>query len=191
MNTAKERYHFAKLALFNVRLMRSLQEAGPPVSEIITREAQTNGMQDAPSLLHQGTFLQFSYTCLVWLWESAKIEKLEDALLNELPAVAAKLDLLLPKAVNGERKVDDWKSVVRLIRNALGHGRVEASETHFIFADQNTYRKPKELNPTYLSLTWPETLKLSEAIIHSLTPILWPESANKTIQADAFGAADC
>ena len=180
MNTAKERYHFAKLALFNVRLMNSLQKSGGAVSKIIAKESQKNGMTEVPNLLHQGTFLQFSYTCLVWLWESAKIEGIEGELLKQLPVVTKNLNLQFPVKIDGEREVKDWKSIIRLVRNALGHGRVETTETHFIFTDQNTYGKNKEQNPTKLTLTWEDTAKLSEAIIHSLSPILWPELDNKS-----------
>jgi hypothetical protein len=187
MDTAKERYHIAKLALFNVRLMDTLQNAGTPVAEIVAKESVENGMNEVPSLLHQGTFLQFSYTCLVWLWESAKIEGIECKLLDQLPVVAERLNLQLPKDLEGERRVQDWKSVIRLVRNALGHGRVEISDTQFIFADQNTYGKNKEQNPTKLRLTWEEIAKLSEAIIHSLTPILWPEPANKALHRTPTG----
>ncbi len=190
MDTIKDRYHFAKLALFNVRLMHSLQEAGPPVSEIIAKESKRNGMVETPRLLHQGTFLQFSYTCLVWLWESAKIEKIEQGLLENLPDTAKRLDLQFPSSIVGERAVEDWKSVIRLVRNALGHGRVQTTDTHFIFSDQNCYGKNKESKPTELSLTWEDTAKLSEATIHSLTPILWPDAANKSLHSEFSEPAD-
>ncbi len=112
---AKGRYHFAKLALFNVRLLHSLQESGRPVSDVVIKVAKENGMDEIPNLLHQGTFLQFAYTCLVWLWESAKLEKLDNALLDNFPDVAKKLDVFLPtdSKIKGKRKVDDWKSVIR------------------------------------------------------------------------------
>ncbi len=86
---ARDRYHFAKLALFNVRLLGRLQDENSSfVRSIIKEIAERNGMIETPSLLNQTTFLQFSYICLVWLWESAKSAKLESALLNEFPGVA-------------------------------------------------------------------------------------------------------
>jgi len=95
---ARDRYHFAKLALFNARLLGRFQseEGGSVVRSIIEEEAKRNGMMETPSLVHQATFLQFSYICLVWLWESAKNAKLEIALLEEFPKVAERLKMDLP-----------------------------------------------------------------------------------------------
>lgn len=176
-DSAKERYHYAKLALFNVRLLNSLQNSGQPVADIISKVAEENGMNETPNLLHQGTFLQFAYTCLVWLWESSKIEKFEEKLLNELPDVADRFGLQLPceTKISGERRIKDWKAVLRLVRNALGHGRVETTESSFLFSDQNTYGNNPERAPTVLTLSWEEVGKLSEVVIHSISPILWPK----------------
>ncbi|MDZ7642572.1 MAG: hypothetical protein U5J62_11200 [Desulfurivibrio sp.] len=76
--------------------MNSLQNSGQPVANIISKVAEENGMHETPNLLHQGTFLQFAYTCSVWLWESAKIEKFEEQLLKKLPVVADRFGLQLP-----------------------------------------------------------------------------------------------
>lgn len=184
--TAKDRYHFSKLALFNIRLLSKLQSSGTDISNIIAQEALDNGMSEVPSLLHQGSFLQFSYTCIVWLWEVAKKGNYEDKLLVEFADVSQKFNLSLPdhSKINGERNLDNWKSVIRLMRNALGHGNVEATDEHFLFLDQNVYGRYKEDNPTTLTLTWEELGKISECIIHSFSPLLWPETANKKINKD-------
>ena len=178
---ARDRYHFAKLALFNVRLLDRLQSTkdDSPIRDIIKDEACRNGMSEVPSLLHQATFLQFSYVCLVWLWESAKNANIEGALLKEFPAVAERLTLTFPteRQIKGERKVEDWRSVIRLLRNALGHGRVKASDSSFEFSDQNTYGTHPEKAPTTLTISWGQLSKISEAVIHSLTPVLLPELA--------------
>jgi len=179
-NSAKNRYHFAKLSLFNIRLMSELQNCGSPISNVIDRVAKQNGMNETPSLLHQGAFLQFAYTCLIWLWESAKREKFDEELMKIFPEVATrlKLNLSCKDKIQGERPVNDWKAVVRLVRNALGHGRVEVTETEFIFSDKNTFNN-KEQAPTTLKLSWEEVGKLSETVIHSVSPILWPDTATK------------
>ena len=163
-NSAKDRYHFAKLSLFNIRLMNELQNYGSPVSDVIDRVAKQNGMNEAPSLLHQGAFLQFAYTCLVWLWESAKMEKFDKELIKIFPEVAERLHFELPSEdkIKGERPIKNWEEVIRLVRNALGHGRVEVTETEFVFSDQNKYGKEKA--PTTLKLSWEEVSKLSETV---------------------------
>ena len=179
--SAKERYHIAKLALFNVRLMDALQKSGVEVQKLIDIQAKQNGMQETPNLLHQGTFLQFGYTCLVWLWESAKVEKIEDLLLKRVPEVAKRLELEFPceSKIHGERNIEDWKAVIRLMRNALGHGRVEVTEESFVFSDQNKHGNNAEKAPTKLTLSWEDVGKLSEVVIHSMSPILWPEHGKR------------
>lgn len=189
---ARDRYHFAKLALFNARLLGRFQseEDGSVVRSIIEEEARRNGMEKTPSLLHQATFLQFSYLCLVWLWESAKSAKLETALLKEFPIVAARQKIQLPDCnqIVGEREVKDWHAVIRLLRNALGHGRVKATDDSFEFSDQNTYGKNPEKAPTTLTISWMQLAQISEAVIHSLTPVLWPNQANPSVERDAAKA---
>ncbi|OIQ82477.1 hypothetical protein GALL_357330 [mine drainage metagenome] len=189
---ARDRYHFAKLALFNVRLLGRLQSAGDGsiVKNIIEDVARNNGMMETPSLLHQATFLQFSYICLVWLWESAKGAKLETNLLAEFPSVATRLSLNLPEAtqVAGEREVKDWPAVIRLLRNALGHGRVKAIDNLFEFSDQNTYGRNPESAATTITISWEHLAKISEAVIHSLTPVLWPNQPNPALKRDCAKA---
>jgi len=189
---ARDRYHFAKLALFNARLLGRFQseEGGSVVRGIIEEEAKRNGMMETPSLVHQATFLQFSYICLVWLWESAKNAKLEIALLEEFPKVAERLKMDLPdnRQIVGEREVKDWRDVIRLLRNALGHGHVKATDTSFEFSDQNTYGRNPEKAPTTLIVSWGQLAQISEAVIHSLTPVLWPNLANPSVERDAAKA---
>jgi len=179
---ARQRYHIAKLALFNIRLLERFQEEGSDVvRDIILEVAKKNEMKETPSLLHQATFLQFSYICLVWLWESAKSAKLETALLDEFPKVAERNALKLPNRcqISGERKIEDWLDVIRLLRNALGHGRVKATDTTFEFSDQNIHGRCPEKEATTLTVSWEQLVQISEAVIHSLTPVLWPNLANE------------
>ncbi|MBT9172483.1 MAG: hypothetical protein DDT21_00866 [Syntrophomonadaceae bacterium] len=108
---AREHYHVAKLSLFNVRLLSALQQdKSKGINAVVTREASANGFSDVrPSLLHQGTFLQFAYMCFVWLWESAKQAGLESKLLEEFPAKAERYGVKLPSTeqINGERRLRD------------------------------------------------------------------------------------
>ena len=185
----RDRYHFAKLALFNARLLGRFQEENSGViRSIIEEEAKRNGMIETPSLLHQATFLQLSYLCLVWLWESAKSAQLEASLLDEFPKVAERQKIQFPDncQIVGEREVKDWHAVIRLLRNALGHGRVKATNASFEFSDQNTYGKNTEKAVTTLTVSWVQLAQISEAVIHSLTPALWPNLANPSVNADGF-----
>ena len=185
----RDRYHFAKLALFNARLLGRFQEENNGVvRSILEEEAKRNGMIEIPSLLHQTTFLQFSYLCLVWLWESAKIANLEKALLDEFPKVAERQNMQLPDSsqIDGEREVKNWHAVIRLLRNALSHGRVKATDSSFEFSDQNTYEKNPEKEATTLTVSWMQLAQISESVIHSLTPALWPNLANPSVNADNF-----
>ena len=58
LEKTKERYHFAKLALFNIRLLNKFQRTDDedPTKQVIVNEAKANGMVEVPSLLNQGTF---------------------------------------------------------------------------------------------------------------------------------------
>ncbi len=183
LKKSKERYHFAKLALFNIRLLNKFQQANDedPIKQVIISEAKANGMAEVPSLLNQGTFLQFSYLCLVWLWETAKDEGLEDKVIDNFKKISKEYNIPFPESsqIKGERKVEDWKSVIRLLSNAIGHGRIEVSDSSFTFSDQNRHSKPPEAAPTDLTLNWEQLAVISETVIHSLTPILWPEFAKK------------
>ena len=179
----KESYHFAKLALFNIRLLNKFQQAtdDDPMKKAIVNEAKASGMTEVPSLLNQGTFLQFSYMCLVWLWETAKVEGIEDKVIGNFEKISKEYNIAFPDSsqIKGERKIENWKEVIGLLRNALGHGRVEVSDSSLTFSDQNKHSKPLEVAPADLTLKWEQLAVISETVIHSLTPILWPELANK------------
>lgn len=172
----KVRYHVAKLALFNVRFIHRLQN-DPNTQSIIEDEAKKNGMENPPSLLNQSTFLQFSYICLVWLWEAAKNAKLGDDLLKEFSKSANLRSLTLPdKAqIKGEREIKTWKDVIRLLRNALAHGNIKTYEDSFRFSDINRHNNA-EKDFTTLTLSWKDLAIISETVIHCLTPLIYPSS---------------
>ncbi|GAB3124306.1 hypothetical protein [Novispirillum itersonii] len=168
MNDIRERYHVAKLTLFNVRLMSEMQRSDDPgVQKLISSEITKNKLSPPVSLLHQGSFVSVAYVCLVWLWESVKIENKEKEFLDKIPENAEILRLKIPSndKINGPRKVSDWKAVLRLVRNALSHGKVQIEDDFFIFHDQDRNRGEKL--PTYIKLTWEELGKISEICIYS------------------------
>ncbi|MBS3975578.1 MAG: hypothetical protein KGZ75_02430 [Syntrophomonadaceae bacterium] len=176
IDLARERYHIAKLSLFNVRLLAALQQdKGKEINALVTYEASANGFKVMPSLLHQGTFLQFAYVCLVWLWESAKLAGLEHELLEEFPKVTERYGVKFPspEQIQGNRNLYYWKDVLKLLRNALSHGKVDINEDVFLFFDQNTRSRTPEPERTTLSLSWEQLAKISESCIHALTPALY------------------
>jgi hypothetical protein len=169
MVDARERYHVATLTLFNVRLLHEIQQnTSPELNALVTLVAEKNGFQDTPQLLHQGTFFQVAYVCIVWLWESVKQLKIEEQFLREFPCVAERLNVSLPAAeqIQGERNLNGWQQVLRLLRNALSHGKVKVDEENFVFSDWN---RRDENAPTYLTLSWDDLGKISESCIHALT----------------------
>lgn len=169
---ATEAFHFAKLALFNVRLLNDIQNAAKHHSEvtrIIEARAKDDNIGLPVSLIHQATFLQFGYLCIVWLWEVSKAESASKQIIDE---AAKHFDFNVAfKSKVGERSIDCPEKVVRLIRNAISHARVVAEDDRFIFSDQNTNC---EGSPTSIRLTWPEFAQLSQAILFSVNSWLYP-----------------
>lgn len=135
-------------------------------------------MDERPSLLNQTIFLQFAYTTLVWLWESAKKYRIDDALLTNFGEFATQNSLTFPESgqFSGERKVREWKDVIRLLRNAISHGKVEMAEHSFKLED---FDQRKESAPTSITMSWEELGRISEGVIFAMTPLIWPEISEK------------
>jgi len=170
---AKERYHFAKLALFNVRFLDVLERQNSMIPPFIASEAKKNGFSDSPSLMNQVTFLQFAYVCIVWLWESAERTNYKEKLIERFPGTTSKDKPNLPTKdqIKGKRALNDWESVLRFLRNALSHGRVKVTDDFFfIFSEQGR----NESVGTELKLSGEQLGRISEAVIHSFTLLLWP-----------------
>lgn len=164
----KSRYHIAKLALFQVHLLNHFdQNQDRAVQDLINQCSELDGFHSRPSLMNQAAFLQMAYVCFVWLWESAKQHGSKDSLVEQLFSH----DVPLPTRSqwNGTRDLSP-KEVLRLIRNALSHGRVETTDTDFIFEDQ----RPDGTDRSRLIVPWQFVGKLCERVIHTLTPIVYP-----------------
>lgn len=178
IDTARQRYHVAKLTLFNVRFLNEVNlSESKDIKSLIQSVADKNGVSMPVSMLNQGTFLSVAYICIVWLWESVKsCDQARNSMLRNLPSVAKRYDVALPSCdkIIGPRRLDDWNQLMRLVRNALSHSRVEIDGEYFILSDQNEHGNNAELEPTQLKLTWAELGGLSEACIHALTPVLYP-----------------
>ena len=164
----KERYHFAKLALFNARLLSELAgSSNPAVARAVDVCAKKNGFQESVPLINQAVFLQMAYVCLVWLWEGVKLEKKESSLTNTL--FDGEFNLPAVSVWEGQRK-HEASEVLRLLRNAISHGRVHVSEGNFRFEDQ----KPDGSDKAALTISWAYLGQLCERVIHKLTSVAYP-----------------
>ena len=135
--SSREAFHFAKLALTNVRLLGDLEKAratSTEIQSIVNKRMQNDSLLPPFSLLHQATFLQFSYICLVWLWEQSKQDKTNDKIAN-LAGERFCFSSLMER-VDGPRKVRNNREILRLMRNAISHGHVVVEETGFVFKDK-------------------------------------------------------
>ena len=171
-SSATEAFHFAKLSLFNVRLLSDIEHASKNHSEI-ARVIETRAERDSISLpvplLHQAMFLQFGYICLVWLWEVSKANSGAQQIIDE---VSKRFDIQgVIKSKDGEREINSTFDVVRLVRNAISHAHVVVKDEYFIFSDIN--KRGGEKKPTSIRLTWCEFGELSEAILFSVNSWLY------------------
>lgn len=99
-------------------------------------------------------------------------------MLEQLAVTVDEMGLSIEKdlQVDGEREVSDWNNVIRLIRNAISHGRMEFEQEQVICSDKSR----NECHQTEIRLTWESLAKLSESVLHALSPILWPEVPKHT-----------
>lgn len=171
-SAAREAFHVAKLALFKVRLLWDLQQASQSSSELaklIEERARQDHVTLPMSLMHQSTFMQLGYICIVWLWEVSKAERCSDQILAE---TASRFNFESAiKSKSGERKIDSPVDVVRLVRNAISHARISTDNNYFTFSDQGR----GERAPTTVRLDWSEFAQLSEAILFSVNSWLFSE----------------
>ena len=125
-------------------------------------------MRSPVPLVNQATFVQIAYLSLVWLWESVKKdEDQQDAVLEDVGTRFNHGDV----GWVGERKKDGIGSVLRLVRNALAHGRVTLDGQSFVFEDQD--KRAREKAPTAATLSWEQVARLSEAVIFALSGVLY------------------
>jgi hypothetical protein len=170
--TLRGDFHIAKLALFNARLMNELgRSTEPSVQDLLRNEWRTNGLSGDLVPVNQSTFMQMSYVCLVWLWESIKQEGKQSDVLN---GVFDKRRIPLPHVVLGSG-AKEWTGEVylRRLRNALSHGHVEVNNHCYRFIDRN----PKKQNDSCeFQLTWEELGTLTEAVLFTVSDLLYPKS---------------
>lgn len=170
--TLNEKFHFAKLSLFNMRLLNNLQTSdNTSVKNIVECEADINNLSKPVPLLHQASFLSHAYINLVWLWEVMKSENLEDKIINEVKE-NYDLEQIEIREQGSARTFNNERDYLRLIRNSISHGNVVVDDNKFIFADKNP-RNPNDFGK--LSLTWESLGKLSDCVLISVNRHLYPD----------------
>ena len=169
--TEKQAFHFAKLALFNVRLLWDIEQARSRedvIHRLVSDRIREDSIGEPVSLLHQATFLQFAYISLVWLWERGEKAEVQHEVVKHLSGL-----FNFDKAVKlyGPRPLNGPRDILRLLRNAISHGHVVATESAFIFRDIG--RGEDEFSAVRLS--WVDLGDLSECMLAAWNRVLWPE----------------
>lgn len=162
MVDSRDHLHVAKLALFNVRLLSDFEHArhsSTEVSRLVETRADTDRVATPVGLINQATFLGIAYTCLVWLHEHAK----ESGASDHATQVGRRFDFsaLTP---SGPRSVEAPSDFLRLIRNAISHGKIDIEADRYVFSDKAS----NEPSPTRVSLTWPQLGQLCEAALFAM-----------------------
>jgi hypothetical protein len=160
----KNAFYVSKLALFNVHLLDDFENVcsvKPDIEEIIICRSKKDNIRLPINLLHQATFLQFAYICLVWLWEQNKTEyKIVSG------AVEKRFQFDKTCKVSGPRELCSTEDYLRLMRNAISHAKVEVEGDYFYFSDIN--KRDKETKNTIIRLTWEQVGQLSESVLFAI-----------------------
>ncbi len=181
MADLKTPFLVAKLALFNVRVLQSIEQKRGSNGDLdtnIERLASDFGLASPVSLLNQSTFLGVVYLSLVWLWDQPGVQR-DDKLLEAVDARVALVDSVkvvenrLHRPVNG-------KSILRALRNATAHGRITVYDGHFDFTDINPREKDDVDDVIVLRLSWEATGRIAEGVFWALNDKLWPGSLEET-----------
>jgi hypothetical protein len=169
--TLKEKFHFAKLSLFNMRLLNDFQNSeNNELKTLIGNRAQQDNVQLPINLIHQSSFLSHTYINFVWLWETIKQEKIEEDVLGRINNRFNFSDNISIIYKGDERNLSECKDFLRLIRNAISHGNVDITDSCFIFSDSN----PRS-NEDYakIEIKWSDLEILSDDILFSVSNYIY------------------
>ncbi len=139
-------FHIAKLSLFNIRLLSSMEcerQASPNVAALVGQSIRANGLTAPISLMHQATFLSHTYVCFGWLWEVSMKHKLNEKLLSRIEArifASGKA----PQWTNvantyRDRDLSNLRERIKTCRNGVSHGSVQVDDKmNFLFSDHDS-----------------------------------------------------
>lgn len=136
----KERFHIVRLAEFNAMVLTSVQNDADTnqsgaCRQILVECARQNGheLDNIPDTKNQSLFFAMAYLSLVWLRASLEDDEVKRALSS--PKMKGVWDCV---KTGGPRDVSSEWQKLRLIRNALSHGKVSIDDEFvFCFWDQN------------------------------------------------------
>jgi hypothetical protein len=124
--------------------------------------ASNFGVSLPVSLLHQGTFLSVVYfSC--WLWDQCGVQ--DDNKIPELVNGNVDLRKAVKIVKKSESRKTDRHSLLRALRNATAHGRIEVCDEYFVFTDRRPW---DESDVIVLRVTWGNTAKIAEGVFWAL-----------------------
>jgi hypothetical protein len=140
---------------------------------VLTEVELENGYHSPVPLVNQATFLAMCYATLVSLRESYFKDASATALL--VKRVSTVFDDPTLRITTGPSSTPINRAnavqLIRRVRNSLGHGSFEISNTTFIFRDDN----PRDADDwAEIEMQWATLGKLSESIIYAGNDLLYP-----------------
>jgi hypothetical protein len=159
-------------ALFLIRLLSTLEQRrrdNPELEALINEVEQLNGFSSSVPLVNQAAFLQFAYMTLVRT-RAAYFEGRKAEELLELKVRGFVQQVTFGGNRNKERT---GATLVKWMRNALAHSRVEVNDRFFVFTDRDDRSK----NPTTVTMTMPWAVlgQICEAVVSAGNALLYPE----------------
>lgn len=168
-------YHFAKLSLFNARLLADLEEAReskPDVEEIIHARAQSDNVREPVNLVHQSTLFAHAYIILVWLDERIHKEFQQTKKESFAERLSERFDLRrdTQKLSSTYRDLGKQSVFLGTMRNALAHAHVDIEDDCFVFSDENQRRANDKAE---IRMTWDQLGKLLDATMFAYNDVLY------------------
>jgi len=175
----KASYHFAKLSLFNVKLLADLEkarESKPAVEEIIHACALNNNVCEPVNLVHQSTLFAHAYIILVWLDQRIRKEFTLSDEESFAKSFSSRFDPLKDTKTrkSEKRKLENQGVFLRTMRNALAHAHVDIEDDDincpcFVFRDQDKNGGDK----AEIHMTWCQLGKLLDATMFAYKDVLY------------------
>jgi DNA-binding response OmpR family regulator len=179
-------FDIARHSLFTTRILAALDRRrpqDPSIADLIAAESAAFGMTGNVPLVNQSAYVTAIFMGVVWLWDQPGVRglaQLEEKLEERPPsprAAARVVENTKPREVTNVQ-------VLRAIRNACAHGRVEETPDEFLFTDINPKDRSDRLK---VGLSWPATGAVSESLFWILNDRGWwtapvtPEASDASV----------
>jgi hypothetical protein len=160
-------------ALFLIRLLNALEQRrrdSPELEALIGDVERRNGFCSSVPLVNQASFLQFAYMTLV----RTRAAYFEDRKAEELLELKVR-GLVSQVTFGGDRdKERTGVALVKWMRNALAHSRVEVDDRVFVFTDIDD--RSKKRTTVTMTMPWPVLGQICEAVVSAGNALLYPEN---------------